>query len=118
MNREQGIVAHQNRIVSRQTKLEVRIQTPEGTNLASKMGCPQVSVANPDGSVVAFCGPVNQEGLEDAALFAAAPRLYHAALLTPKHLEHPESPLFRAGVKAAENAIAHVHADFSFSEER
>ena len=95
--------ARQQRILS-QRDLEVRVQTPEGDNLAAKLGANQVAVTEPGGRVTCFCGLVDDESLEDAALFAAAPHLYTAVVElheAVKALEGPQHP----ALKVAEDAI-------------
>lgn len=95
-----------------QRDLEVRIQTPEGDNLAAEFGYDQVTVSNPDGSVVTFCGPVTRASLEDAALFAAAPHLYAALVRAYKVLQGDSSTEAEVARLEVETAIGQALGDF------
>lgn len=90
-------LAQHERIINRLGALEVRVQAPEGNNMATRQGTAQVAVTDSDGRVRAFCGPTSHpDTLHDAALFAAAGTLYEALTLAQMALEEHDDAELRA----------------------
>ena len=106
-------LAQHERIINKLgSSLEVRVQTPEANNVASKLGAAQVAVTDSSGMVRAFCGPASHpETLSDAGLFAAAPTLYEALSLVRDALEDDADDELRADARRlVTKALARVHA--------